>query len=144
MNGDYIDMPEFIREYTTLNADFADDFYYFYDSARMDAFSIDVEELSEWMHISKNTMKKVLVRSYVEGVDYKIEKCERRCAGRPKEIIRMTPRCFSHYIMQSRSARGKEAREFMLNIEEFFIAHFHYVAEQLPPNAPDCNEMVID
>lgn len=64
------------------------------------------DDLVVSVNVIKSNLKKVLVRNFVEGIDYTISK-ESSVVGRPKELIYMTKPCKNqlvvHYAITSRS-----------------------------------------
>ena len=66
-----------------------------------DDFSINLDDISNWMTFNKNNLKEILITSYKENIDYKIIKKYNRRNIMSKEIILLTPECLKLMIKQT-------------------------------------------
>jgi hypothetical protein len=97
-----MNLLEFLKTYTKISNEFIDDFFGMYDIKNKYNFSINLENISKWMDIPKGDVKKTLMKSYKENIDFKIIKgVSNGKKGKPKETILLTPKCFKIMTMQS-------------------------------------------
>jgi len=78
-----MNLIEFLETYTKINNNFINDFFRLYDPNDKYNFAINLENIAKWMDTNKSDLKRTLLNSYKEKLDYKIIK------GKPKDIIIM-------------------------------------------------------
>ena len=81
-------------------------------------FVINIDAVSKWLNILRGNIKKTLVETYREKIDYKITIEKSTNAGRPKETIYLTPDCFKRICMLTKSEKGEEVRSYYIQLEK--------------------------
>ena len=61
-------------------------------------FVINLFILAKWLMTTKGDLKKTLLNFYTKNIDYKTKKGV-STGGRPKEIILLTPDCFTPFLI---------------------------------------------
>ena len=118
MNNTNSTFQDYLKKYTDINNKFIDDFFSLYDVKTTDKdFVINLDKIVSWLRTLKKHLKKTLLESYEEDVDYKITIQPPHGKGRPSEDIMLTPTCFKRLAMMSRTAKAEEVREYFLKIE---------------------------
>lgn len=98
---------------------FIDDFFSLYDeNTEENDFVINIDAVSKWLNILRGNIKKTLVETYRERIDYKITIEKSTSAGRPKETIYLTPDCFKRICMLTKSEKGEEVRSYYIQLEK--------------------------
>jgi hypothetical protein len=59
-----MNLIDFLKTYTKINNEFIDDFFSLYDSKDKYNFSINIDAITKWFAIRKDTIKDTLVNSY--------------------------------------------------------------------------------
>lgn len=117
----------FIKAHVRIDPKFIDDFFGMHDLyTSPKSFLVDLGVSAKWLRTTKGNLKKTLVRSYVEGVDYQVSKPFRGqgTGGHGKaEAILLTPDCFKALCMMSRTPKAKQVREYYIAAEASFIEH---------------------
>ena len=80
-------------------------------------FVIDLEVLSKWLDVRKDSLVETLNLRYKLDVDYIKQKCHHK-SNRHVQIL-ITPNCMKRLCMRSRSAKAEAVRTY-------FIKMFHY------------------
>ena len=101
-----IELINFLKKYSKINNDFIEDFFSLYDMKDKYNFCIDLDNISKWMVIRKDTLKDTLLNSYKENIDYIIKFNKTKSVGKPLEKIYLTPKCFKLMAMQSRTNKA--------------------------------------
>jgi phage anti-repressor protein len=126
---------EFLKKYSTIPNSFIDDFFTFYSyNTTDDDIIINYELVAKWLDVRNNDLKKTIVRSYIENVDYKItidRKSVGSKGGRPKEQILLSTSCFRRICMNSNTERGKEVRKYYEKIEKLLHKYKDHIIESL-------------
>ena len=82
-----MNLIEFLKTYSKINNDFIDDFFGLYDPNDKYNFAINLENIAKWMDTNKSDLKRTLLNSYKEKLDYKIIKGKSNgLKGKPKDI----------------------------------------------------------
>lgn len=79
---------------------------------------INFDNLSKWLNIRKDNLKKTLMRTYIKNIDYEIKIKKSVGKGRPMEEIMITPNCMKRIYMLSVSAKSEEVRTYFIKIEK--------------------------
>ena len=127
-----MNLIDFLKKYTKINNEFIDDFFSLYDSKDKYNFSINIDAITKWFAIRKDTIKDTLVNSYKENIDYKI-KINKIIGqkGNPSEIILLTPKCFKLMAMQSKTKKAIEVREYYYELEQVIDQYKEYIIKGL-------------
>jgi hypothetical protein len=82
-----MNLIEFLETYTKINNNFINDFFRLYDPNDKYNFAINLENIAKWMDTNKSDLKRTLLNSYKEKLDYKIIKGKSNgLKGKPKDI----------------------------------------------------------
>jgi len=127
-----MNLIDFLKTYTKINNEFIDDFFSLYDSKDKYNFSINIDAITKWFAIRKDTIKDTLVNSYKENIDYKI-KINKIIGqkGNPSETILLTPKCFKLMAMQSKTKKAIEVREYYYELEQVIDQYKEYIIKGL-------------
>ena len=127
-----MNLVEFLKTHTKINNEFIDDFFSLYDSKDKYNFSINIDAITKWFNIRKDTIKDTLKESYIKNIDYKINKdSPTGMKGKPKEIILLTPKCFKIMAMQSRTKKAVQVREYYYELEQIIDQYKEYIIKGL-------------
>jgi hypothetical protein len=127
-----MNLIEFLKKYSKINNDFIEDFFGLYDINNKFEYNIDLDIVCKWLNIRKDNIKKTLLYSYQEKVDYIITKNKDNVkAGAPKEIILLTPKCFKILSMSSRSKKAVLVREYYYELEQILDKYKDYIINGL-------------
>ena len=126
-----IELINFLKKYSKINNDFIEDFFSLYDMKDKYNFCIDLDNISKWMVIRKDTLKDTLLNSYKENIDYIIKFNKTKSVGKPLEKIYLTPKCFKLMAMQSKSKKAVQIREFYYELENILDQYKNYIIEGL-------------
>ncbi len=127
-----MDLVTFLKTHTKINNEFIDDFFSLYDSKDKYNFAINIEIISKWFKIRKDTIKDTLVQSYTKNIDYKIIKDQPTgLKGKPGETILLTPKCFKLMAMQSKTKKAVEVREYYYELEQVIDQYKEYIIKGL-------------
>jgi phage anti-repressor protein len=114
-----LSLQEYLKKFSSINNHFIDDFFSLYDENTEDNdFVINIDAVSKWLNILRGNIKKTLVETYRERIDYKITVEKSTNAGRPKETIYLTPDCFKRICMLTKSEKGEEVRSYYIQLEK--------------------------
>lgn len=127
-----MDLKAFLKKYSSISNAFIDDFFSLYDtSSTSQSFVINFDVVATWLKIRKGDLKRALVSNYIKNTDYTIEKKSLTTAGRPRNLIMLTPDCFKLLCMQSRSANSAMVRQYFLQVEETLDAYKNHIVADL-------------
>lgn len=125
-------LVKFLKQHSTIDEDFIDDFFGLYDLKDKYNFCINVEVIAKWLNIRKEHVVDSLRAHYREGDDYRlVAQKSVKGTGRPRNVIMLTPRCFKSLAMQGTSKRAKAVREYYLDLEELLQRYQNYIHEGL-------------
>jgi len=124
----------FLKKYSTLSNEFIDDFYEIYDfnESNNDEFIINLELIVKWLNTKKGKIKKTLLNSYTQNIDW-ITKKEKngKLSKHNKEIILLTPDCFKRLCLLSKTKKAEEVRTYYLELEKLINNYKNYIIEGL-------------
>jgi hypothetical protein len=127
-----MDLITFLKTYTKISNDFIDDFFGLYDSKDKYNFSINIDSITKWFNIRKDTIKSILIESYTINIDYKIFKGESTgMKGKPSETILLTPKCFKLMAMQGKTSKAIQVREYYYELEQVIDQYKEYIIQGL-------------
>jgi phage anti-repressor protein len=115
---------EFLKKYSLIDNQFIDNFYSFYDADNNKFnFTIELNNISNWLNIKKEHLKRLLVNNFTEKKDY-IQKKEtnKKSRGKNNTIhVLLTYDCAKLLCMISKSEKACEIRNFYINIENLLL-----------------------
>ena len=116
------DLLVFLKKYSDIDLDFIKKFIEIRNNKNLHfPFSIDLDIVSAWLKTRKGLLKKTLINSYFENIDFiilKSEKKERTNGGQNKEIILMTPDTFKMLTMRSATKEARKVRYYYVVLEK--------------------------
>ena len=114
-----LSLQEYLKKFSSISNKFIDDFFgLFNEETNDDDFVIDIDAVSKWLNILRGNIKKTLMDSYRNNIDYKITMNKSTTAGRPSENILLTPDCFKRICMLTKSSKGEEVRTYYIQLEK--------------------------
>ena len=127
-----LSLPEFLKKYSTIPNKFIDDFFslYNYKTSENDLI-INFDNLCNWLIMRKDVLKRTLLRTYVKGVDYKINVIKSTSKGRPSEKIFITPECMKRICMLSSTKKAEEVRTYFIKIEKLVDKYKQVIIDEL-------------
>lgn len=126
------EFADFLKKYSTIPNTFIDDFFSFYRyNTSDDDIIVDITLVAKWLQMRKDNLKTTLVRSYIDGVDYKILVNNVKANGRPLEMILISTSCFKRISMNSNTDKGKEVREYYEKIEKLLHKYKDHIIDGL-------------
>jgi len=127
-----MDLITFLKTHTKINNEFIDDFFGLYDSKDKYNFTINIDSIAKWFNMTVGHIKDTLLYSYIENIDYIINKSEPTGKkGKPKEIILLTPKCFKLMAMQSKNKKAYQVREYYYELEQVIDQYKEYIIQGL-------------
>lgn len=127
-------MEDFIKRFSSVPEDFVLDFYSIakehYDDNEL---VINFDIVVKWLRVSKGNLKRLLVKRFIENVDYKIIKINKahRNGATHKENILLTPDCFKGICMLSQTDRASLVRNYYLSLEKLIRKYNSIIQDQL-------------
>lgn len=114
-----ISLQDYLKKFSSISNKFIDDFFGLYnENTKSSDFVVDIDALAKWLDILRGNIKKTLIASYRENIDYKVSQNKMTTAGRPSEKILLTPDCFKRVCMLTRSSKGEEVRSYYIQLEK--------------------------
>jgi phage anti-repressor protein len=127
-----LNLPDFLKKYSTIPNQFIDDFFSLYDYKTSDSdMIIEFDNLAKWLNLRKDTLKRTLERTYTKNIDYKITIIKSLGKGRPTEEIMITPDCMKRICMLSASAKSEEVRTYFIKIEKLLDKYKQVIIDEL-------------
>jgi phage anti-repressor protein len=130
-----ISFPDFLKKYSTIPNSFIDDFFRLFDYKNIESQEkiINVENVVKWLDVQKHALKNTLEFSYTKNKDYIIKKVDKpkTKGGQNKEIIMITIDCFKMICQSTKSKKGKEVRQYFINVEKMMNRYKDYIIEGL-------------
>jgi superfamily II DNA or RNA helicase/phage anti-repressor protein len=122
-----------INKFLKDNSDIPHDFIDYYTSnLSNDSTVIDLDIVAKWLNMRKHDVKKTLIRTYIDKVDYTITKPKTGPkGGRPDGLILISASCFRRICMMSKTERGNEVRNYFEKIEKLLNKYKNYIIENL-------------
>ena len=117
--SEYLSLQNYLKKFTPVNNKFIDDFFGLYNEKTKDTdFVIDFDIVVKWLMLRKDSIKRTLIETYRENIDYKVSINKSTTAGRPSESIFLTPDCFKRICMLTKSSKGEEVRSYYIQLEK--------------------------
>ena len=122
-----VNLQQYLEAYSSINNSFIKDFFslYKYDTTSAD-FVINLDKIVRWLKSYRSTLKRTLVKSYIENKDY-IVNLEKPGKGRPAETVLLTPDCFKRLCMLSRTKKAEEVRSYFIELEAHLDKYKDYI-----------------
>lgn len=118
-----MDLFEFLKTYSTIPNQFITDFHDMLTNNNViDQFKIDLDVVSKWLGVRKHSIKRTLISSYHENIDFQ-STSHKSIVGRPNIKIMLTPDCFKRLCMLSKSPKAEEVRSYYLQLEQMIDKH---------------------
>lgn len=121
-------LKKFLKQHTFIPNDFIDSFLSMYnpDTLQTD-LSINIDEASQWLEVSKKYLFQTLRRSYKENVDYSVTQTTNRkygkYGGNRYNLVMISPDCFKRLCMRSSSKRAEEVRTYFIELESLVVRY---------------------
>ena len=127
---------DFIKQFSNVSNKFIDDFFGIYDEDNIQNidtdFIINLEFVSKWLKSDKSDLKKTLIRTYVENIDYIINVPKKQNTnGKKREDIMLTPECFKKICLLTRSKNGEKVREYYISMEEVLSKYKDHIIKNV-------------
>lgn len=126
-----LSLVEFLIKFSTIDRSFIIDFFGIYDIKNRTNYNVDLDKLTTWLSVRKDTLKATLFESYIQNVDYKIIKLQNKGkrGGQGKEQILLTSDCFKLLAMRSHSKKAERVRRYYLELEKVLDKYKDYIIE---------------
>jgi phage anti-repressor protein len=126
-----MDLKTYLKTYSTINNKFIDDFFSLYKYTTTSAdFVIDLDMVSKWLDSNKATLKRTLIKTYTEKIDYTVT-IQKSGGGRPPESVMLTPDCFKRLCMLSRTSKAEQVRTYFIEVEAHLDKYKNYIIKGL-------------
>lgn len=83
-------------------------------------FSINLEEVVDWIDYRKGHLKDLIIDDYKVDIDYTSKNINNGGKGRPKESIHLTVNCFKDLCQRLKGQTGKMVRAYFIAVEEVY------------------------
>jgi phage anti-repressor protein len=126
-----MDLQEYLKIYSSINNKFIEDFFSLYKNFTTSAdFVIDLDKVCKWLNANKSNIKRTLLNTYTENIDYNITS-GKSTGGRPAETILLTPECFKRLSMLSKTENAEKVRTYFIQVEAHLDKYKNYIIEGL-------------
>jgi phage anti-repressor protein len=123
----------FLKKYSTIPNNFLDDFFNIFNKTTFNDSDkiINIEIVAKWLNVQNHKLRETLIKSYKNGIDYKIEKVNKPFGkgGQTKKIIFITSNCFKKICQLTKSKKGNEVREYFIQVESLLYKYKDYIIE---------------
>ena len=114
-----LSLQEYLKKFSSISNKFIDDFFGLYnENTKDDDYIVNFDTAAKWLKMRKDSFKRTLIISYRKNIDYKISIEKNDIAGRPSELILLTPDCFKRICMLTKSSKGEEVRTYYIQLEK--------------------------
>jgi hypothetical protein len=129
-----IDAKAYVKRFTSVPETFIDElFQMMSESTKQSDIVIDVDKVAKWLNMLKNNIVKTLKRSYIQDVDYTLNReanpTKRKYGSNNWITVRLSPACFKELAMRSNSKNSALIRTYMLQVEDAFISYRNQTLE---------------
>jgi phage anti-repressor protein len=128
-------ITDFLKKFTLIDSKFIDDFYSFHDEKKSEYDkTINLNNISKWLNVRKDNLKKLLIDNFEDGKDY--TEFKEKTIGKGKgsnntKTILLTYECSKLLCMISRSEKATMIRNFYIEIEKILINYKDNIAQNL-------------
>ena len=126
---DGMSLSEYLKKSTNVPHEFIDDIMNKYTTTSSD-FVIDLDMVAKWLSSNKASLKRTLIKTYTEKIDYSVE-TQSSTGGRPAETIMLTPDCFKRLCMLSKTAKAEHVRTYFIEVEAHLDKYKTYIIKGL-------------
>jgi len=141
---------EFLKKYSLINSKFIDDFYSFYNEGKNEYdFTIDLQNISFWLDVKKEHLKRLLESNFVKTQDYietkKTVKGKGRGASNTKTVL-LTYTCAKLLCMISKCEKASLIRNYYIELEKLLIKYKDEIVNSLNNQLgiKENNEIIIE
>ena len=114
-----LSLKDYLKKFSSISNKFIDDFFSLYDeNMQNDDYIVNFDIAAKWLKLRKDSFKRTLIDSYRKNIDYKTLISKNNNAGRPSELIMLTPDCFKRLCMLTKSSKGEEVRSYYIQLEK--------------------------
>jgi phage anti-repressor protein len=129
-------MEQFLKQFSTIPYDFITDFYVIAKEEYTDnEIIIDFTNVSKWLNVLKENLKKILIKNFEEGFDYTIENIKKKQVNSRGatiyEKILITPNCLKELCMISQTKKAKEVRKYFIEMEKLVKRYAETIKEEM-------------
>lgn len=130
-----ISLQEYLIRYSEVDRQFIKDFIAIQQSDVSQEhypFIVESEIISKWLKIDKKHIKRTLIKSYIENIDYIIllppgGKQDGKWGGHNKEILLSTVKCFKKICLKTKSIMSDKIIDYYLALENLLIEYQQYI-----------------
>lgn len=141
---------DFLKKYSLINSKFIDDFYSFYNEGKNEYdFTIDLQNISFWLDVKKEHLKRLLESNFIKNQDY-IEtkqtiKGKGRGASNTKTVL-LTYTCAKLLCMISKCEKASLIRNYYIELEKLLIKYKDEIVNSLNNQLgiKENNEIIIE
>ena len=127
-----ITLQTFFKKYSSISNIFIDDFFSLYTNNTTDNdLVINFDNLVNWLHMRKDSLKRTLIETYIKNIDYKIKKIASKTPGKPREVIMITADCCKRLCMLSKTKKAEEVRTYFIEVEKLMNKYKDYIIDAL-------------
>jgi len=127
--------PDYLKKYSNISSRFIDEFYGLHDSKiDYEGIYINFDSVVNFLKVRKDSLKKTLIETYTENIDYTIKKSTSTIGGtigRPSEMIYLSYDCFRKLCMVSRTQKGDEVRSYYIEVEKHLFKYLGYITKSV-------------
>jgi phage anti-repressor protein len=126
---------DFLKKYSLINTKFIDDFYSFYNDGKNEYdFTIDLSNISYWLDVKKEHLKRLLESNFIKNQDYTEKKQTVKGQGRGAsntKIVLLTYTCSKLLCMISKCEKASLIRNYYIELEKLLIKYKDNIVESL-------------
>ena len=141
---------DFLKKYSLINSKFIDDFYSFYNEGKNEYdFTIDLQNISFWLDVKKEHLKRLLESNFVKNQDYietkQTVKGKGRGASNTKTVL-LTYTCAKLLCMISKCEKASLIRNYYIELEKLLIKYKDEIVNSLNNQLgiKENNEIIIE
>lgn len=131
-----ISLENFLLTHSRIDKTFISDFFDIrnnYHTKDNYPFIINLEVVSLWLNANKRELKKTLISSYIEKVDYILgggaPPPRSKHGGHNKKYVYLTVDCFKMLCMRSNTKKAEEVRKYYIQIEELIDEYKQFIID---------------
>lgn len=128
-------ITDFLKKYSVINTKFIDDFYSFYNESKNEYdFTIDLSNISFWLDVKKEHLKRLLESNFIKNQDYIENKETVKGQGRGAsntKIVLLTYTCAKLLCMISKCEKANLIRNYYIDLEKLLIKYKDDIVKSL-------------
>lgn len=132
-----MDLKKFLKLFTSINENFINDYYYFYELSNNKKYGINIELLIKYLEIKNDKQFIINFRSkYIENVDYikKIKDNKKKELGDKIVMYYITLDTFEKICMMSKAKKANQVRDYFITLRKFIQYYKDNIAEMIIKN----------